>query len=48
MSTPFRFVAIREPDAPWNGQLVAIGIVPAPRKALDKLLRRYPLLQEKP
>lgn len=30
-------VAIREPDAPFNNQLMAIGIVPVVR---DKILRR--------
>jgi peptidyl-tRNA hydrolase len=29
---------ILEPDAPWNGALMAIGIVPGPRKRLKKIL----------
>ncbi len=35
-------VAVREPDAPWNGQLMTIGLWPdAPAV---RLLRRYKLL----
>lgn len=30
--------SIREPDAPYFGQLMAIGIKPQPRKKLRKLL----------
>lgn len=37
------FVAIREPDAPWNGALMAIGVKPQPRGKLKKLLRELPL-----
>lgn len=39
-------VAIREPDEPWNGQLMAIGIVPAPKSDLKKILQKYPLLKQ--
>lgn len=28
------FIAIREPDAPWNGQLMSIGMVPAAKERL--------------
>lgn len=35
--------AIREPDEPWNGQLMAIGIKPQPREKLKKLLSNLPL-----
>lgn len=36
----FKFNSIREPDEPWNGQLMAIGIEPQLRTtALSKLLR---------
>lgn len=35
--------AIREPDAPWNGALMAIGVVPAPKSALRKVLSDVPL-----
>ena len=39
-------VAIREPDPPYYGQLMAIGIEPtACRKVLRRLLSRYPLLR---
>jgi len=36
---------IIENDPPWNGQLTAIGLVPAPKSQLKGLLRRYPLLR---
>jgi len=35
--------AICEPDAPWNGQLMAIGIKPQPREKIRKLLSNLPL-----
>ena len=35
--------AIREPDAPWNGQLMTIGIKPQPREKIRKLLSNLPL-----
>jgi peptidyl-tRNA hydrolase len=35
--------AIREPDEPWNGQLMAIGIKPQPREKIKKLLSSLPL-----
>lgn len=39
-------VAIREPDAPWNNQLMAIGITPQVRsKTLRKHLSRYALVR---
>ena len=42
------FVAVREPDAPHSGALMAIGLFPSPRKVLQKhvggVLRRLPLL----
>ncbi len=38
-------VPIHEPDAPWNGQLTAIGLVPvADRAPLRPLLSSLPLL----
>lgn len=41
-----RFVAIREPDEPYNNQLMAIGIVPQVRsKNLRKALARYALVR---
>lgn len=36
---------ILESDAPWTGQLMALGIPPAPRSLLKPLLSRYPLLK---
>ncbi len=38
-------VIIREPDAPYYGQLMAIGIVPRPRSTLTKILSKFPLLK---
>jgi hypothetical protein len=42
---PFR--AIREPDPPWCGQLMAIGVVPMARddRDLRRVLQRLPLLK---
>jgi hypothetical protein len=37
--------AIREPDAPWNGQLMAIGIHPRPREDLKRFTRRFQLVK---
>jgi len=37
--------AIREPDWPWNGELLAIGIRPMDRKAIRKILSNLPLLK---
>lgn len=36
--------AIREPDAPWDGQLMAIGLVPGDREQLSPLFRDYQIL----
>lgn len=36
---------ILEPDAPWNGQLMAIGVCPGPRKKLRKFFSNLPLLK---
>jgi peptidyl-tRNA hydrolase len=38
-------VAIREPDAPYNGQLMAIGCVPARKEVLRRHLSSLPLLR---
>lgn len=35
--------AIREPDAPYFGQLMSIGIKPQPREKIRKLLSNLPL-----
>jgi hypothetical protein len=38
-------IAVREPDAPWNGQLMTIGLWPMDMTdAHRRLLRRYTLL----
>lgn len=37
--------AIREPDAPWNGALMAIGFPPQDRAALRGFLSSLPLLR---
>jgi hypothetical protein len=34
-------VAIREPDAPWHNQLMAIGLVPAPREAVSRYMKDF-------
>lgn len=34
---------IREPDAPYNGALMAIGVCPGPRKVLRKHFSNLPL-----
>lgn len=36
-------VSVREPDMPWNGQLMAIGIPPQPREKIRRLLSNLPL-----
>jgi hypothetical protein len=37
-------VGIREPDAPWLGALMAIGLQPCARdKALKRIMRDFPL-----
>ena len=33
--------AIREPDAPWRGALMAIGIAPTPRENVAHLTKKY-------
>jgi hypothetical protein len=44
LSIPHR--AIREPDAPWNGALMAIGIEPVTdRNILKKVTSSLPLLR---
>jgi hypothetical protein len=37
-------VVIDEPDAPWNGQKMAIGLAPAPRSSVRRHLSILPLL----
>jgi hypothetical protein len=38
-------VTIREPDAPWDGALMSIGLVPARREELKRHLSSLPLLK---
>lgn len=43
------FTSIREPDMPWDGQIMAIGLKPCIRtKALRKLMSGLPLAGVKP
>lgn len=39
------FVPIFEPDAPYNGELMALGLVPARKEALRRHLSSLPLLK---
>ena len=41
-------VVIREPDAPFNGAAMAIGIPPLPRKRIGGVLRSLPLYGTSP
>lgn len=38
-------VFVREPDAPWCGAPMAIGLVPMPRARLRRLLAHLPLVR---
>jgi len=40
-----KFVSIREDDFPYNGQLMAIGVVPQPKHQVKKYLQGIPLLK---
>lgn len=42
------FVAVREPDPPHFGALVALGTYPLPRKTVGGVLRRLRLLGANP
>lgn len=37
--------AIREPDFPWNGELVAIGVYPDTKEKLQKYFSQLPLVR---
>jgi hypothetical protein len=37
------FTCIFESDAPWSGQLMAIGVRPAARSVMQKVLSSFPL-----
>lgn len=36
---------VREPDAPWNGALMAVGVAPGRREVLRRALSSLPLLR---
>jgi len=40
------FVEIREDDAPYSGALMALGLVPAPRKEIGRHVSSIPSLKE--
>lgn len=39
------FVAIREPDPPWSGQLMALGCRPGEKGVVGRWLSHLPLLR---
>ncbi len=41
-----QFAAIREPDPPYGGQLMALGLAPIDKSAVYPLLKKLPLLKE--
>jgi len=43
-NTKVRFVPIYEPDTPWNGQLMAIGILPGEKEDLKHHFKGLQLL----
>jgi hypothetical protein len=45
ISKNIQHVAIREPDAPWGGQLMAIGIAPCDRSLIRKEVSQLPLIR---
>lgn len=38
-------VVIREPDPPWCGAMMAIGLLPGPRDSVRKGVSRLPLIE---
>jgi hypothetical protein len=42
-----RHVLVHEPDEPWRGALMAIGVVPASRALVRRLLAHLPLVRGK-
>lgn len=44
-ATDLRFCPIREPDPPFNGQLMAVGFVPGSKSHFKSLLSNYALLK---
>ena len=42
-----RHVLVHEPDEPWRGALMAIGMVPAPRALVRRYVAHLPLVRGK-
>ena len=42
-----RHVLVHEPDEPWRGALMAIGMVPAPRALVRSFVAHLPLVRGK-
>ena len=42
-----RHVLVHEPDEPWRGALMAIGVVPAPRALVRRFFAHLPLVRGK-
>jgi hypothetical protein len=40
-------VAVHEPDEPWRGALMAIGVVPSPRAVVRRYVAHLPLVRGK-
>lgn len=45
VSAGMPLVPVYEPDSPWNGALMAIGIVPRKKEELRRHLSALPLLR---
>jgi hypothetical protein len=42
-----RHVLVHEPDDPWRGALMAIGVVPSPRAVVRRLVAHLPVVRGK-
>ncbi|HUJ57016.1 MAG TPA: hypothetical protein VLX92_00830 [Kofleriaceae bacterium] len=42
-----RHVCVHEPDDPWRGALMAIGVVPSPRALVRRFVAHLPLVRGK-
>jgi hypothetical protein len=42
-----RHVLVHEPDEPWRGALMAIGVVPSPRALVRRIVAHLPLVRGK-
>jgi hypothetical protein len=42
-----RHVCVHEPDEPWRGALMAIGVVPSPRADVRRFVAHLPLVRGK-